>query len=188
MKLILASNSPRRREILAKFGYDFEVVVSDFDEGTGVNPADSAMKNAEGKAVDVFNKLNDDDAVVLGADTVVHFKGEILGKPKSPEDAVNTLKRLSGNSHEVITGYCICSKKQVFTSCTKTDVIFNKLSKALIDRYVQSGSPMDKAGSYGIQDGYPLVESYVGSINNIIGLPIEDVMPELLKVGIQRKN
>ena len=180
MKLILASNSPRRKEILEKGGFDFEIINSDYDESAfSTNPVLTAETFAFGKAKSVFDKLpNQDGFVVLGADTVV-YNGLILGKGKSDDDAKTMLKTLSGKTHQVITGYALVYNGGQIISHVKTDVTFNNLSDQLINEYVASGLYKGKAGCYGIQDGYPLVKSYEGSLSNVIGLPEEAVFPLL---------
>lgn len=188
MELILASNSPRRKEILKAAGYAFTVIPSDYAENDEKDPVSTAIDNAKGKAEDVFSRLkNKKGKIVLGADTVVFFGGEILGKPASEEDAINTLKRLSGKVHRVVTGYALAGERGVKTGYDVSEVTFNDLSDELIREYVKSGSPMDKAGSYGLQDGFPIVKSFKGDKNNIIGLPlykIEEDLNESLLVGI----
>lgn len=183
MKLILASKSPRRKEILQKNGYSFEILDSSFLESDiALSPVQTAINNALGKATATFNSLTDkSDSVVLGADTVVYFNDVILGKPSSKEDAVKMLKTLSNATHVVVTGYAIVSYKESVVGHSKSQVTFNDLSPDLISKYVESGLPLDKAGAYGIQDPYPLVESYKGSLSNIIGLPIEEIIPLLDK-------
>lgn len=181
MELILASNSPRRKELLERFGFKFKTVKSDYAEkDTGLSPADTVKTFATGKAEYVFDTLKDkSDAVVLGADTVVVMDGKILGKPADKTDAVKTLKLLSGKTHSVLTGYAIISDKKRETGCVETKVTFNFLADELINRYVNSGLPLDKAGSYGIQDGYNLVKSYDGSFYNVVGLPIDIIETRL---------
>lgn len=186
MKLILASGSPRRKEILTKFGYTFSTLKSSFEEkGDGGDPKAITLSFAKGKALDVFFSLPEEDrknSLVLGADTVVYFGGKILGKPKDGGDAVDTLKMLSGNEHKVYTGYAVISEKLKCFGCAVSDVVFNTLSDAVIMEYVATGKPLDKAGSYGLQDGYGIVDSVRGSVYNVIGLPIEELSPVLSSV------
>ena len=183
MKLILASNSPRRRQILKDFGFNFTVNVSPFNEKDVVlSPVETAKANALGKAQAVFESLCDKDVVVLGADTVVYLDGVILGKPTSELHARQMLKTLSNKTHVVVTGYAIVSSTEKIVGYSESKVTFNQLSETLIDDYVNTGSPLDKAGAYGIQDNFPLVKSYTGELNNIIGLPINDVAPILTKI------
>ena len=185
MKLILASKSPRRKDILENHGYHFTVQTVEFKEiNKDLAPAEIAVHNAYGKAKATFDSLKDKNAVVLGADTIVCLDGKILGKPKDENDAKLMLRSLSGRSHVVTTGYAIIAKCFEIKEYDQSLVTFNTLSNELIDEYIASGLPLDKAGSYGIQDGYPLVKEYSGSFNNIVGLPIEDIKPtldELLK-------
>ena len=183
MKLILASASPRRKEILKKEGYNFEIIASDYNEQSfSNNPVKTALVFAFEKAKDVFNKVHDSGAVVLGADTVVYFNGEILGKPTDRQDAKRILTKLSGNKHKVITGYAIISKNKTIVGYDKSTVIFNKLTDAQIESYLDSNLYEGKAGAYGIQDGeFNFVKKYKGSINNVIGLPIEKIKKALKK-------
>ncbi len=184
MKLILASNSPRRKELLEKEGFDFQIISSEFDEKSfSSDPIKTALTFALQKAKEVFNKLEDkENAVVLGADTVVFFEEEILGKSHSKEEARAMLKRLSDKTHKVITGYAIISKNQCINDYQISEVTFSNLTDELIESYINSGLYKGKAGSYGIQDGYSLVKSYKGSLSNIIGLPVETVCPILKRL------
>lgn len=182
MELILASNSPRRKELLAGAGFDFKVIPSNVIEPENNNmPIDKYVEYlAELKAYDVYKKHQ---GVVLGADTVVYINGVALGKPKDKADAISTLKMLSGKTHTVCTGYCIITSNKKITANEKTLVTFNTLSDELINDYVNSGLCYDKAGSYGIQDGYPLIEKINGDYNNVVGLPIniiKGILKELL--------
>jgi septum formation protein len=182
MELILASNSPRRKQILTENGFNFTVIPSSVNEPENIDksPDKYAEFLAELKATDVFNK---NSGVVLGADTIVYLDGLILGKPKDKEDAIKTLKLLSNKTHVVCTGYAIISENKKVISSEKTYVTFNELSNELILDYVNSGLCMDKAGSYGIQDGYPLVKEIKGDYQNVVGLPInkiKGILKELL--------
>ncbi len=184
MKVILASASPRRRQLLAEHGVVFEVIPSEKEECADKNlpPREYCEKLAEFKAQDVFSSHG---GVVLGADTIVVLDGAVLGKPKTKEEARRTLMSLSGREHQVITGYCLIYGSNLTDRIIKsavTTVRFNALSQNLIDEYVNTGKPMDKAGSYGIQDGFPLVDSVDGSISNVIGLPIEEIIPILKEI------
>ena len=189
MELILASNSPRRKALLTEYGFDFKVVPSAYEEqGVGATPQDTVKTFAFGKAKDIFDNLPNEkksQSVVLGADTVVCLDGQILGKPKSKEDAKAMLNRLSNKEHLVYTGYCIISSDKVINDCVKSIVVFNKLSNALIEEYIATGKPLDKAGAYGIQDGFNLVKEYKGSFNNIVGLPIE-IIKEQIKSALNK--
>ena len=182
MQLILASNSPRRRELLAEYGYKFKVEPSLFEErAEGLSAYETAAYFAQSKAEEVLARFP--DALVLGADTVVVLDGKILGKPKDGADAVRMLRLLSGRAHAVLTGVSVAKSGYVCTKIAETRVVFHDLSEELIGRYVASGSPLDKAGAYGIQDGYPLVKSYEGSYTNVVGLPVELVQEMLAEAG-----
>ena len=181
MQLILASNSPRRKEILQKYGVRFKVKIGDYKETIFSNePIETAITFALGKAQSVYNALKEkNDIVVLGADTVVYHDGKILGKAHSEEQARKMLKSLSGKTHTVVTGYALVGKEKVVKGYSVSDVKFNVLTEKVINSYIDSGLYKGKAGSYGIQDGYNLVESYSGSYENIVGLPIEDIIKEI---------
>lgn len=183
MRYILASASPRRRELLARIIPHFEVIPARGKEEPDLSrgPEDAALGLAVRKCGEVF--AANSDALVIGCDTVVIFRGEILGKPKDAADAERTLLRLSGNAHSVVTGVCMRFGDSVLARYESTQVRFNDLSPQFIKDYVASGSPMDKAGSYGIQDG-GLVGSYSGSYTNVVGLPVEltkKMLEEILK-------
>lgn len=179
-KLILASNSPRRRELLKEL-CEFEVIPSRFEErAENLTAEETVLKFAAGKAEEVLSRFP--KRFVLGADTVVALEGEILGKPENEEDAAAMLRRLSGKTHSVFTGVCLVGGGQKFLESVETRVTFFPLSEELISAYVKSGLPLDKAGAYGIQDGFPLVKSYEGQYSNVVGLPVQTVR-ELLKKG-----
>lgn len=183
MKLILASNSPRRKELLKRDGFIFDVVTSSAKEIVDENPIVTAEKNAEAKAEDVFNNLKQkDETCVLSADTVVYFNGEILGKPKDEKDAHLMLKKLSGKAHYVITGFCIKTDKEKIVASEQSIVYFNNLTDEFISEYIKTGSPMDKAGAYGIQDQNGIVSSLIGSYDNVMGLPTEAIAPILYRI------
>ena len=173
-KLILASGSPRRREILKKAGLEFEIHPSDYEEvlDNHIFTDEKIEKLAYNKAVDVADKISE-HAVIIGADTVVVLNNQILTKPHDREDAINMLKSLSGVEHKVVTGICVIDK---YTDTTKieavtTKVTFEKLTDKQITDYVDNYKPFDKAGAYGIQelpDGF--VKNVDGSLENVIGL------------------
>ncbi len=176
MKIILASASPRRKSLMEVLGLDFEIKVSDCKEHIDKNQSveDIVMSLSLQKASAVANSI-DDDYIVIGADTVVALNNEILGKPKSYEDAVRMLKLLSGNTHSVYTGFTIIhtSDKSVITDFEKSDVTFKKLTDQEITDYVSTGDPMDKAGAYSIQGiASSFVDNLSGDYNNVVGLPI----------------
>lgn len=173
-KLILASNSPRRRELLKEITEDFTVEPSLYEERAGgLSAYETAQAFAKGKAEEVYSRRP--GCLVLGADTVVALGDTILGKPKDKEDAARMLRLLSGRTHEVYTGIYLVGDGVEAHHVAKTRVTFHVLSEELIQDYVESGLPLDKAGAYGIQDGYPLVMRCEGSYTNVVGLPIEEV-------------
>ena len=183
MTFILASNSPRRRELLARLLPGFVTEPSHFEEGgAGLCAYEAVRLNAAGKARDVAARHA--DCAVLGADTVVSLGGRILGKPRDAADARAMLRDMSGREHEVYTGMCLIAGGRERQDVAVTRVRFAPLSEELIADYVASGLPLDKAGSYGIQDGYPLVESYAGSYSNVMGLPLERLQVLLREAGL----
>lgn len=179
--LILASASPRRRELLQKAGYNFDVVPAKVSEipDKNLNANDQILDIAQRKARAAFAQLQGQKTepfVVLAADTEVIFNNAPLGKPESPEDAHRMLRLLSGHDHLVITGVCIIDSRsgQEVSQTETTTVHFRPLTDQEIWEYVQTGEPMDKAGAYGIQGrGGLLVDHYEGSFDNIVGLPME---------------
>ncbi len=175
MEIILASNSPRRKELLKKQNIKFKVIPATKEEVVLNNASvyDTTEILATNKAREVFELYG---GIVLGADTVVSYNGKIYGKPKDKKDAIKTLKLLSNKTHEVITGFAIISSDFKYISHEVTKVTFNNLSDELINNYVNTGSPLDKAGSYGIQDGFDLVKEIDGSLSNVIGLPVEKIV------------
>ncbi|MGD9204879.1 MAG: Maf family protein [Desulfobacterales bacterium] len=186
-KLILASNSPRRRHLLAQAGLNFSVIPSAVDEQKLAmsDPDEYVRALAESKARDISEKHP--DSWIIGADTIVLIEQQILGKPDSTDVARNMLRHLSGKMHQVYTGYCICCKKEkrLFSDVVKTDVYFKELSDREIEWYIQTGEPFDKAGGYGIQGiGAFLVERINGSYTNVVGLPVCEVMSFLIGEGV----
>lgn len=171
-RLILASQSPRRREILAGAGFRFEICPSGADEDSGpLPPGELVGRLAERKAADVLRE--NPDAVVVGSDTVVALGGEIFGKPKGGEDAARMLRRLSGREHTVYTGVAVLSARRSDSFVSETAVRFRALDDELIRRYVATGEPLDKAGAYGIQGrGALLVDSIEGDFFTVMGLPV----------------
>jgi len=186
-KVILASGSPRRREILAQIGVDFRVVVSGEEEcPTCENPLDYPKENAQAKALAVSKK--EPDAYVLGFDTLVFLGSTPLGKPRTPEEALEMLQKLNGKSHKVITGVSIAKNGQVVdTQQEETEVFFRENSQRELEDYVNSKDPMDKAGAYGIQTrGARLIRSISGCYYNVVGLPVARTLDMLsrLKVNV----
>ena len=179
-RMVLASKSPRRRELLEMLGAQFEVITSDCDENiTGLAPRDLVRELALRKAEAVYKRLNDPDAVVIGSDTIVTPDGvKALGKPRDRGDAVRTLTELSGKWHSVCTGIAVIGRAADNTSkkiaeTVETKVKFLDLTKEECERYADTGEPLDKAGSYGIQGrGGALVEKIDGDYYSVVGLPV----------------
>ena len=172
MQLILASASPRRRELLALFGIPFAVRVADIDETMDLNkpPFEEVGRVSKGKALAVPREEGD---VVIAADTIVVCEGKVLGKPRSEEEAKEMLRLLSGRDHQVMTGCTVLCGDQQETFVEVTDLHFRELSEEEIERYVASKEPMDKAGAYGIQGGAALFcQRMVGDYYNVMGLPV----------------
>lgn len=181
--IILASQSPRRKEILSVLFGDIHIKTNNHEESyKSVRPSSVVMEIAKKKVIGIGT--NDD--VVIGADTIVYYEGEFLGKPKDEEDAKRILGKLSGNTHYVYTGVAIKTQGKTITFYDKSKVIFNRLSNEFIEEYVRGGSPMDKAGAYGVQDG-GLVKKYVGSYTNILGLPVEKLKDVLYSLEVEVK-
>jgi septum formation protein len=181
-KLILASASPRREQLLKQIGLEFEVMPSDFDESRLCmnNPTESVQQAALEKARAVARKLV--EGIVIGADTIVVYAGEVMGKPKDQSDAIQILKRLSGKKHEVITGVALVNARnnREYVWSEKTSVWFRQLSDIEIKKYVESGQPMDKAGAYGIQGrAAAFVKRIEGCYFNVVGLPLASLVENL---------
>lgn len=185
--IILASKSPRRRYLLKQAGLAFSVIPSSVDESrvTPGSPQHYVQELAELKAEDISARYP--DSWVIGADTIVVIDGAILGKPGSRDEAREMLNRLSGRTHQVYTGYCICcrSRQRKFSETICTDVCFKTLSREEIEWYIRTPEPFDKAGAYAIQGlGTFLVKSVSGSYTNVVGLPVCEVLEFLLKEKI----
>jgi septum formation protein len=189
MKVILASASARRHELLKRLIEDFSIVVSDFDEEK-VHFAGSCEEYVKeisrGKASEVAAR-NKDGAIVIGCDTIVSFEDKVLGKPKNAEDAFEMLKRLSCSKHQVFSGITVINTKTGLTisEAVKTDVIFSHISDEEALKYIKTGEPMDKAGAYGIQGlGGVFVEEIHGCFYNVVGLPINKLKKMLGEIGV----
>ncbi len=186
-RLILASKSPRRSYLLDQAGLTFTVIPSSFDENSvSLSKPETYVKVlAEAKADDVAKSYP--ESWVIGADTIVVIDGIILGKPDSREQARTMLKRLSGKTHQVYTGYCICcrAKERIFSNTVKTDVLFKNLADNEIEWYINTSEPFDKAGAYAIQGlGTFIVKSIKGSYTNVVGLPVCEVIEFLIEESI----
>lgn len=187
LKWILASASPRRKELLAELITEFEILPAKGEEKMqNIDPKALVQMLAAQKSKEVSSLESSKGKLVLGADTVVALDGEVLGKPKDAADAVRMLERLSGRSHHVYTGVCVTLTTDAGTrswqGADDTEVVFETLSKTKILSYVETGSPMDKAGAYGIQDG-GLVKEIRGSFSNVVGLPLELCERLFAKIG-----
>ena len=181
-RVILASKSPRRRELMSLLHIPFEVIVSDIDEQ--IDYSKDLVKEIEKlsyqKAKAVFD--NNPDALVIGSDTIVMIGNDVLGKPKSLQEAKDMLHELSDNTHEVVTGVTILYKDKVETFSSVAQVCFYPLSEEEIDEYVNTNEPMDKAGSYAIQgDAAKFIKSINGDYYTIVGLPIAELYHRLKK-------
>ena len=193
MHIILASGSPRRRELLKMIYNDYEVITSDVDENIEELAPDKiveTLSNRKAKAVydKVMNEVmstdksgaaipSEQDLLVIGADTIVYYDGEVLGKPEDEEEATSMISMLSDRTHQVYTGVTLYTyikgKERVISFSDKTDVTFYYMDKFDIADYVKTGSPLDKAGAYGIQDSFAKhVKKIDGDYNNVVGLPV----------------
>ena len=186
MRYILASKSPRRQELLKRTGIEFEVIPSDMEELiTKDVPSDIVMELAEQKARHVYESLSDkSDVTVIGSDTIVVYRDEILGKPADKQEAYDMLSMLADRTHQVYTGVSLIVAKNgianIKTFFEKTDVTFYPIYKEDLKRYVESGDPLDKAGAYGIQGDFSIhIKEIHGDYNNVVGLPIGRLYQEL---------
>lgn len=184
MKLILASASPRRSELLGMTGIPFTVIPSEASEETAeADPAKIVSLLEERKAREVFAKHP--GSAVLGADTIVVLGGTIFGKPGDRADAVRMLGELSGRTHSVFTGWALLTEKNSVVGTCESAVTFRALDAEEIDAYVATGEPLDKAGAYGVQGlGALLIERIQGSYTNIVGLPLAEVFVTLRAAGL----
>ena len=176
--IILASASPRRKELLKLITDDFKIIPSNADENiTGkYTPEELTKELSRIKAIDVYNKLKNNSDIIISADTVVSIDNKVLGKPKDENDAFQTLRLLSGNVHSVYTGVTIIKGNYTNTFSAKTDVYFYPLTDDDIKGYLKTDEYKDKAGSYGIQGfGGLFVEKIVGDYNNVVGLPVSEL-------------
>lgn len=201
-QIILASQSPRRKELLEQIGLEFEICPAKGEEViTKTIPEEVVMELSKQKAEEVAAMVSSyseahreittpSDILVIGADTVVAYDGKILGKPKDEADAKAMLTMLSGNTHSVFTGVTLVlidksGRAGELVFYEKTDVKMHEMSEEEIDRYIATGEPMDKAGSYGIQGKCAIyIEKIDGDYNNVVGLPITRIYQELKKIGI----
>ena len=188
MKYVLASSSERRQQLLKRLIKNFEIVVSEFDEESIEFSGDVeryVMDLATGKGKSSLDLL-DYDAIVIAADTIVVYEGNLLGKPKNEEDAFRILRMLSGNSHEVYTGFVIIDSrnKNIIKDVVRTKVTFSDITDEEIKEYIKTNEPMDKAAAYGIQGlGGVFVEKIEGCYYNVVGLPLNRLKKQLKKMA-----
>lgn len=188
--IVLASGSPRRREILTNLGLDFDVFISEADEESvspdGISVGVYVQELAILKASAAAKLISGEDVLIIAADTVVALGDKIYGKPKNEEDAKEMLLELSGKSHSVFTGVCVMRAKNAHSICAavETNVYFKELSEEKIERYVRTKEPLDKAGAYGIQGkGALLVDKIDGDYLNVVGLPAGKLFEILEEFG-----
>lgn len=184
--VVLASNSPRRKELMSGLGVDYVVkTLPDVDESyPDTLRGEEIPAYISREKADAYQSMIEPDELLITADTIVWLDGEVLGKPKDREDAIRMLRKLSGASHQVITGVCLTTKEWQKCFTATTDVTFASLTEEEIVYYVDKYAPMDKAGAYGVQEwiGFIGVESISGSYFNVMGLPIQKLYKELLKI------
>lgn len=182
-KVILASNSPRRKELLAGLGIDFSVrIIKDIDESYPASlRGEDIPVFISGKKAEAYRRTMAEDELIITADTIVYDNDKVLGKPSSREEAINMLTELSGHAHEVITGVTICSRDKMKQFASVSKVFFDNLTEEEIEYYVDKYRPYDKAGAYGIQEwiGFVGVTRIEGSYFNVMGLPIQRLYKEL---------
>ena len=187
-KVILASKSPRRQELLRLMDIEFRIVMKEVDESypDGLQPEEVAVYIAEKKARAFDETVTDE--IVLTADTIVCVNDQILGKPENAAHAIQMLQTLSGRMHRVITGVCLLYKHQYHSFYDVSEVYFGELTDEEIEQYVEKYQPFDKAGSYGIQERIGLIgiERINGSYTNVVGLPTEKLYRELMKIEVNK--
>ncbi len=186
MKIVLASGSPRRKELLEMMGLEFEICPAKSEESVepGLSAEETVMSLARAKAREVAAAFPAGTAVIA-ADTIVWAEGKILGKPKDRNDAVQMLEMLSGRTHSVFTGICVICDDVTVVGAEETEVCFRRLSRREIETYVETGEPMDKAGAYGIQGKASVfVEGIKGDYFNVMGLPLCRLGEILKTIGV----
>ena len=184
-KIILASGSPRRKQLLKSLGVEFEAVAPNMDEiyDSELAPKEVAKHISKNKAQEIVGRYP--ECAVIAADTIVVINNEILGKPEDEDSAAEMIRKLSGSWHEVITGICILYKREITLFSETTRVHFKKIDNEFIDWYISTQEPMDKAGAYGIQGyGAMIVDKIEGDFYNVMGFPISKIMSELKKLDI----
>ena len=181
--IVLGSKSPRRQQLMHRITDDFIVDISDIDESTSLNmsPLEAVQDIAKRKGLDIVKRHP--GKIVISADTIVVIDNMILGKPIDEADASRMLNLLSNRTHQVITAFCLLKDDKFLEEYVISEVTFHKLGQDLIDRYIKSGSPMDKAGAYGAQDNndFLIVKDIQGSRDNVIGFPVDEIKVALEK-------
>ena len=184
MRYILASKSPRRKNLMKEISPDFLIAVEDIDEESsyGLSPVEAVKDIAKRKGEAVYKDHPND--LVISADTIVVLDDKIIGKPIDEDDAYKILKELSDRTHYVYTGFAIHYNDKILVDAVESKVTFNKLSDKLIKEYIKTGSPLDKAGAYGVQDNdyYPIIKNSVGSIDNVVGFPVKEIKEAIDKL------
>ena len=178
MRVILASSSPRRIELLQSIVANFDVLPQNVDETIHYKVPHLAVKNLAKRKIEPLIYAHPEDTLIIGADTVVYFEGEYLGKPKDEDDARRMLKAMRGKEHHVYTGVALYLNGKTVNFYVLSSVFMRDLTDEEIDDYIARCQPLDKAGAYGIQDG-DIVERYEGSYTNIVGLPMERLKAEM---------
>ena len=193
IRVVLASKSPRRKEILENLGLKFDIVTADADESSDIRkPGELVMALAEKKGLAVIEKLGDDtgNSLIIACDTLVYCNGEFLGKPKSREDARRMINMLSGSSHEVISGIYLSYRGESTTAYASTKVIFDKMTDSEIEAYLNTDEPYDKAGAYAIQGlASAHIKGIEGDYFNVVGLPVNvlcNTLKEKFKIDINQ--
>ena len=185
-KIILASGSPRRKDLLAQVGIPFEVIVSNADETISGPPEQQVQALALRKAKAVQDERPNSAEIIIAADTLVYIDAKVLGKPQNPQEAFDMLKTLSGRGHTVYTGVALLGKNHKRVFADSTNVYFRNLTDHEIRAYIATGEPMDKAGAYGVQDkGALLVDRIEGDYFTVVGLPVAKVAAALREMGAE---
>ncbi len=187
MRIILASKSPRRKEILQNLGIEFEIITAETDESSEIkDPCLLVEELSKRKGMAVFDLLDTaKDTLIISSDTVVTLDSKILGKPSSKEEAQNMLRMLSNRTHKVVSGVTLILNDRIITDHEVTEVKFSKLSDDIIKKYVETNEPMDKAGSYAVQGlASMMIEGINGCYFNVVGFPVHKFACMLSKIGI----
>lgn len=182
--IVLASSSPRRKKLIQEITKNYIIDSPNIDENESfLDISVLSMDLAKRKAYEVFIRHPND--TIIACDTIVIYKDKVFGKPKNYQEAYKMLKNLSNHKHIVLSSYTILTKDKEINNTIKSQVYFNKLSEELIDEYIKTGTCFDKAGGYAIQDEkYPLVKKIIGSKNNVIGFPVEEIKKDLIKFNL----